>query len=717
MPWSRPPVSVVDAKKRRTPFFWCRVLIVSAVVAGATAACFTAFQMLIEHGPGPCTTDACRSDHSRLADVVDPGKAPCDDFYGFVCSGVTWHPGGGGGVFTEVEHANLRKLNTSLVGHAVTETAHAFGSLATFYTSCHKAFTGQHDLSATIRSFLRNLGVSPRVWLRAKALEDLLDQVAYLSLHRSIPSFLWIRTEPSGLVFIQPALPLSKRLRVPVYSDIQALLRSFVSAFEEIRKQEERIFDLHVISVRLQAVQITNECVVVRVREAFSFLTPQNTTLWLSKINKYLPVKSRLAPHSQVVVRNANLLSNLSLSLQASHREVRNLYLLSTLLEAVIEWEYARSKLSHTADVAFEIVSHCAAMTQSMMPRLWTAFVARTLVKNETNARAIRGVVTAVTERFKDDFAAVTWQNEVGKVRTLQWVSAMRWRLPDERDFDVDAARASIAHVPEMCGSYFLNVGYLRLLADAVGEHHAAEKPIVEYDYNSNTLTVTVGALVKPLYYSDGEIYLNMASLGFILASQLWRAVVMYATWEQQPPSPSLWVLEEEESCYIKGYRNLSEESVPPDPFQKLELYSRVNALRTVLGASLGSLDVRIKKPAPKWPKVTQLQFFFIRYCSMICSKELSGFYHSLYCDVPMVVMLTFVSPSAPFHICPTVSGCHDSVQDRREFVNRTCGLLKLPSFLDAPLDGHFGSSRTSAPAEWQPLQKQPADELLLQSA
>ncbi|KAL1431934.1 hypothetical protein MTO96_014016 [Rhipicephalus appendiculatus] len=558
--------------------------------------------MLLErNAEEPCTTDACRSDHSRLAAIVDPRKAPCNDFYGFVCSGATWQPGGGA-VFIEVEHENLRRLNASLIGYAITKSAHSFGKLATFYASCHNAFTGQHDLRATIRSFLHNLGVSLREWLRAKALEDLLDQVAYLSLHRSIPSFLWIRTEPSGLVFVQPALPLSKRLRAPVYNDIQGLLRSFVNALEEIRKQEERIFDLHVINVRLQAVQITDECIVVRVRQAFRFLTAQEMTLWLSKINKYLPTKSRLAPDSQIVIRNADFLGNLSRSLQASHREVRNLYILMTLLEAVVEWEYARLKVSRSADLAFETVKYCAAMSQSLMSKLWTAFVARTLVSRETNARAIRDVVTTVTERFKDDFTAVTWQNEVGKVRTLQWVSAMRWRLPDERDFDEDSARASLAHVPEMSGSYFLNVGYLRLLTstDAVDENHAAEKPVVAYDYNRNTLTVTVGALVKPLYYSDGEIQLNMASLGFILAFQLWNAVVRYATWEQQPPSPSLWVLEEEASCYIKGYRNLSDESVSSDAFLKLELHNRVNALRTILGASSGSLDMSIKKTRPK---------------------------------------------------------------------------------------------------------------------
>ncbi|XP_049521677.1 endothelin-converting enzyme 1-like [Dermacentor silvarum] len=576
--------AVVDhAKTRRTPFFWCQLLTASAVVAGATAVCLTAIQILMERSAGPCTTDACRSDQRRLAAIVDPHKAPCDDFYGFVCSGATWNHGG---VLREVEHANLMRLNASLLGYAASKTAHAFVKLVTFYASCHSAFTGQHDLRATISSFLRNLGVSPRVWLRAKALEDLLDQVVYLSLHRSIPSFLWIRTEPSGLVFIQPALPLSKRLRAPVYNDIQRLLQSFVSAFEEIKKQEERIFDLHVINVRLEAVQVTEECLVVRVRQAFSFLTPQNMTLWLSKINKYLPNKSRLAPDSLIVVRNADLLGNLSRSLQASHREVRNLYILMTLLDAVLEWEYVRLKLAGSENVAFETVNYCAAMSQSLMTKLWTAFVARTLVSRETDARAIRDVVSAVTERFKDDFIAVTWQSEVAKVRTLQWMSAMRWRLPDERDFDVDAALASVAHVPEMCGSHFLNVGYLRLLtstgAVGVGEQHAAEKPIVAYDYDGNTLTVTVGALVKPLYYSDGELHLNMASLGFILAYQLWNAVARHATWGQQPPSPTLWVLDEEAACYIKGYGNPSEESVLQNAFLKLELLSRVKALRTI---------------------------------------------------------------------------------------------------------------------------------------
>ncbi|XP_037284111.2 membrane metallo-endopeptidase-like 1 [Rhipicephalus microplus] len=634
LPRSRPPA---NAKKRRTPLFWCRLLTASAVVAGATAACVTAYQMLLERdAEEPCTTDACRGDHSRLAAIVEPSKAPCDDFYGFVCSGATWQQGGGA-MFIEVENENLRRLNASLIGYAISKSAHSFGRLATFYASCHNAFTGQHDLRTTIRSFLRNLGVSLREWLRAKTLEDLLDHVAYLSLHRSIPSFLWIRIEPSGLVFVQPALPLSIRLKAPVYSDILGLLRSFVNAFEEIRKQEERIFDLHVINVRLHAVPITDECIVVHARQALRFLTDQEMLVWLSKINKYLPTKSRLAPDSQIVIRNADFLGNLSRFLQVSHREVRNLYILMTLLEAV-EWEYARSKFSRSADVAFETVKYCAAMSQTLMPKLWTSFVTRTLVIRETNARAIRDVVATVTERFKDDFAAVTWQNEVGKVRTLQWMSAMRWRLPDERDFDEEAARASIAHVPEMSSSHFLNVGYLRLLTstDTMDEDHAAEKPVVTYDYNRNTLTVTVGALVKPLYYSDGEIQLNMASLGFVVAFQLWNAVVRYATWEQQPPSPSLWVLEGDASCFIKGYRNLSEEPVSSDTFIKLELHNRVNALRTILGASSRFLDMSIKKPAPKWPQVTQLQFFFIRYCSMMCTKEVSGLYRNLYCDIPV---------------------------------------------------------------------------------
>ncbi|KAH6940232.1 hypothetical protein HPB50_026354 [Hyalomma asiaticum] len=79
--------------------------------------------------------------------------------------------------------------------------------------------------------------------------------------------------------------------------------------------------------------------------------------------------------------------------------------------------------------------------------------------------------------------------------------------------------------------------------------------------------------------------------------------------------------------------------------------------------------------------------------------------YHAHLFFAPQIVLiLALVSTPAPSRICPTVSGCHDAVQDRRGFVNRTCGLVKLPSFLDAPLDGHLAASRTSVPAEWPPL-------------
>ncbi|KAK8787916.1 endothelin-converting enzyme 1-like [Amblyomma americanum] len=636
---------MADAKKHRTPFFCCYLLATSAVIAVGTAVCVTAIQILLARSAGPCTTDACRHDRDRLASVVDPSKAPCDDFYGFVCGGATSRPSGGT-VLREVEMANLMRLNDSLIAYAGSKNAHAFRKLTTFYVSCYTAYREKHDLRATVHSFLRNLGVSVKVWLRAKNLEDLMDQVAYLSLHRNIPSFLWIRTEPSGLVFLQPALPFSRRLNAPVYEDIQRLLHDFVSVFDEITSQEERIFDLHVIHVRLQAVQITEEGLVVRVRQAFSFLSHKNMSLWLSAINKYLPKNSQLAPDSLMAIRNADLLGNLTRSLQASHWEVRNLYVLMTLLEAVVEWEYTRFRLVGLSNAAFETVYYCTSMSRSLMTKLWTAFVAHTLVNREQSARGIRDVVSVVTERFKDDFAAVAWQGETAKARTLQWLSVVRWNIPDERAFDTEVARESLAHVPEMGGSYFLNVGYLRLRAsaDAVddGDQYAAEKPVVAYDFNRNTLTVTVGALVKPLYYSGAELYINVVSLGSLVAYQLWNAVVTHKPWARQPRSLYLWVLEQEAGCYVRSYRNVSEEAGSPDAFLKLELYSRVRALRTSLDASSGSLDMQIKKPAPEWPDVTQLQFFFIRYCSMMCSRQFFGLHHSLFCDIPVSSTVQF---------------------------------------------------------------------------
>ncbi|KAL1479854.1 hypothetical protein MTO96_015865 [Rhipicephalus appendiculatus] len=59
-------------------------------------------------------------------------------------------------------------------------------------------------------------------------------------------------------------------------------------------------------------------------------------------------------------------------------------------------------------------------------------------------------------------------------------------------------------------------------------------------------------------------------------------------------------------------------------------------------------------------------------------------------CGIPTIVlMLTFLSPSAPVRICPTGGVHHDAVRNRHELVNHTCGLPKFPSFLDSPLDGH----------------------------
>ncbi|KAH9361189.1 hypothetical protein HPB48_001547 [Haemaphysalis longicornis] len=552
-------------------FSWRRLLVISGAASVTTAVSLMVIQALLEESPGPCATDACRRDRDRLSAIVDARTTPCDDFYGFVCNGATWSREGGS-IIREVELANLGRLNESLVAHAVSKNSSTFGKLAAFYASCYNAYIVEHDLHATVHAFLQSLNVSVEAWLQRIALEDFLDQIAYLSLHRSIPSFLWLRTEPSGLLFMEPALPLSKRLNVPVYNHIQQLLGNFVGLFDEVAKQEKYAFELHVVNVRLAAVHITKECLVIRVRQALSFLSASSMSVWLSAINKYLPSKSQLSPDSLIAVRNLELLGNLTRTLQASHRVVRNLYVLMTLLETVAEWEYTRYRVIGFNGAAFKVVQYCAAASRLLMTKLWTTFVVRTLVSREHDTRSIRDVVSAVMTRFKDDFGVVTWQS------------------------------CPYLSIPDMTGSYFLNIGHLRLLMSSDvaddGEHYATEESVVAYNFNRNTLTVTAGSLVKPLYYSGAELHINLASLGALLAYQLWDAVVRHKTWAETSPDAVLWTLKDEAACYVEAYRNISNTDVTPDAFLERESYSRVKALKTILGASSESLDTRIR-PLP----------------------------------------------------------------------------------------------------------------------
>ncbi|XP_072145037.1 uncharacterized protein [Dermacentor andersoni] len=293
-------------------------------------------------------------------------------------------------------------------------------------------------------------------------------------------------------------------------------------------------------------------------------------------------------------------------------------------------------------------------MAWEIMPKTWIKFSTRVLVQDRRDLAELRRMAQIVLDGVKNDYrTVVTWRTKLGKVKVLEHLNVLRWRLPDERDYDYDMSlRSPLLHA-KANRTYFSRVASLRLLArwesgdtscvDDIRsdpECVAPERALVRYEYDRNLLWVTPGALVQPLFYSGAEPHINLATLGALLAYELWSAARRHVPALQPPGDVSSF--EDEVSCLVTAYRNITNDTTPAE-FVATEIYSRQMALRTVMDSARKSFQPA-RRSTGRWPDVGEAQLLFVRYCSLFCARQSAGRTRVAQCDVPVASMPEFAS-------------------------------------------------------------------------
>ncbi|XP_077486827.1 uncharacterized protein LOC144098186 [Amblyomma americanum] len=545
-------------------------------------------------------------------------------------------------------------------GHAASvspfEAPRALRELSGLYASCYTAHFVERDLHDALYAFLQDVGVSVRAWLRGPA-EKLLAQAASLSLQRAIPSVLWLRQNPaSGLLSVEPARPLFSLLpECTGHDERQQLTQQVVGAIDEVTDNvDELAHELaHTHAVLTTKFVPRDEVVPLTMRKAFHFMNASQLLAWLRVFQRHLPhqTKQDLGPESVALFRNVQLLANVTsfalLPESASGTSLERLFVLSTLLEPVFEWEYRRhSVLSSSLNSSLSVVEHCAQTVREVLPTAWTQFATRALVQDRSDLAALRRMAHALFEGVRDLYQArVTWHTALGKVDVLDHLAAVRWRLPDERHYDADEPVGSAFATAEEFSTYLARLASLRLLSRwkddelLCGEETSAglaclapELATVRYDYERNTLWVTPGALVQPLFYSGAEPLINLATLGAMLAYEFWSALCRHAP--ELQPHGAVSSFDDEVSCFVSAYRAITNDTTP-SKFVAAEIYSRLMALRTVLDAARHSFSPG-RRSTGRWPDVGETQLLFVRYCSLFCSRHRFGLRRAAQCDLPV---------------------------------------------------------------------------------
>lgn len=146
--------------------------------------------------------------------------------------------------------------------------------------------------------------------------------------------------------------------------------------------------------------------------------------------------------------------------------------------------------------------------------------------------------------------------------------------------------------------------------------------------------------MVQPLFYSGAEPHINLATLGTMLAYELWSAVRRHAPVLQPPGDVSSF--EDEVSCLVTAYRNVTNDTRPAR-FVAAEIYSRWRALRTVMDAARKSFQPA-RRSSGRWPDVGEAQVLFVRYCSLFCARKYVDRTRVAQCDLPVASMPEFAS-------------------------------------------------------------------------
>ncbi|KAL3220658.1 hypothetical protein MRX96_029738 [Rhipicephalus microplus] len=294
-------------------------------------------------------------------------------------------------------------------------------------------------------------------------------------------------------------------------------------------------------------------------------------------------------------------------------------------------------------------------MAREVLPKTWIQFSTRALVQDRRDFAELRRLAQTVLEGVRNDYRMVVrWRTQMGKVEVLEHLNVLRWRLPDERDYDYDwSSHSSPLLRPKPNRTYFSRVASLRLLARSESgdtacvddirsdpECVAPERVLVRYEYDRNLLWVTPGTMVQPLFYSGAEPHINLATLGAMLAYELWSAVRRHAPAQQPPGDVSSF--EEEVSCLVTAYRNVTNDTTPAS-FVAAEIYSRRRALSTVMDSARKSFQPA-RRSTGRWPDVGEAQLMFVRYCSLFCARKYVDRTRVTQCDLPVASMPEFAS-------------------------------------------------------------------------
>ncbi|XP_075750775.1 uncharacterized protein LOC142817601 [Rhipicephalus microplus] len=409
----------------------------------------------------PCDTAGCEQEVFRLTGNLDKNEQPCHQLYAFVCGGVKWTPQGGN-TLAEVHAANLARLNDTLHSAATKKCATiqaitmrpTFCELSTLYTSCHALYSVEKDLHDTMYAYLTDVGVNVSAWLiHANSTNKLLDKIVEQSLKFDVPSVLWLRLNPdSGLLSVEPARPLFSGpiLReCAEHEDQEQLMQKVVSAIDEVTQNvDELAHDLGHLHTELSAKFVPRkETVIMKMQEAFYFLNASQLRMWLRIFTRHLPHRSaarRLRPDSVALFKHPHLLHNVTNAafghpVVGSVVSLGNLFALSTLLQPIFEWEYQRHLVVEEQDERLEAVRNCAKMAREVLPKTWIQFSTRALVQDRRDFAELRRMAQTVLEGVRNDYRMVVrWRTQMGKVEVLEHLNVLRWRLPDERDYDYD---------------------------------------------------------------------------------------------------------------------------------------------------------------------------------------------------------------------------------------------------------------------------------------
>lgn len=564
----------------------------------------------------PCGTRPCEAALDDLNKHIRSAIHPCENFHSHVCdpgspsssSSLSWssstksHP---------EEDFGTALLTRKWDSGGISRNTSAFDKLSTYYRACLGAFDKRSTLKQATETTMLALQVTwdtLKNYGRKNNLALLFLVNLALNHDHHIGLKIWHR---DGYLHLDGGLSFRRHLRLSKHNFVELVNR--VRAVNDLDVSTMDVEEFLSFDDNLTALKPkdTSSDVALMPSQLFNRIHPNDTLAWLKALDS-IESSGMISKNRVIYTRDLNVLQVFTRSFFSTLRPiVRSLWLLFHAL--LFPLQVYSLRLNETNDHLTIARSFCYdACRLSMFGFAFEAFLINILMTAQ-DAEQISEMVDLVRSQVIN--RAREYLDGDGLQETLESIEDV-----DVVQFDPSSDYLRTLDVlydtVEPTNNYYAN----RLLSTSPTTSRLARlhRPCPEVDFGGVSLSeqrlcIWPHGLNAPVFYSGAEKLVNYPTVGFLLARVFVSALIRVAI-RQEPSLYSTRNFAEASACLHQQYELLSREH---------KKRASDEGSRLVLEFS-GSLQIAYDayEKSTRFRDDLDRQFFFKRFCSMLCFSE-----------------------------------------------------------------------------------------------